>query len=78
MFNKILETLLFGIDFIIRHMMNLMIILNIINISIQVNFEYLKIILVSVILTIFVHTEWELFEISWCFSIWLESLAILP
>jgi len=30
------------------------------------------------VLTAIVHTELEIFELSWSFSIWLEALAIIP
>ena len=30
------------------------------------------------ILTLLIHTKFQLFELSWSFSIWLEALAILP
>ena len=33
---------------------------------------------VALILTLLVHTEFTLFEISWSFSIWLEAIAIIP
>ncbi|EGR28899.1 hypothetical protein IMG5_166930 [Ichthyophthirius multifiliis] len=32
----------------------------------------------AALLTLFIHTEFSLFELSWSYSIWLESLAIIP
>lgn len=32
----------------------------------------------ALILTILIHTAITPFELSWSYSIWLESLAILP
>jgi len=32
----------------------------------------------AAILTLLIHTKFELFEMSWSFSIWLEALSILP
>lgn len=40
--------------------------------------HFMYILPIAAILTLVIHTKFEPFEMSWTFSIWLESLAILP
>ena len=41
-------------------------------------FPHVFLIPISIVLTIIFHTEWDWWELIWCFSLWLESLAIFP
>ena len=40
------------------------------------NFKYFN--LVAAIMTIIIHTDFKLFDLSWSYSIWLEAFAIYP
>ena len=43
------------------------------------DFQHLKFIYpLAAILTVFLHTEFSAFEMVWSYSIWLESVAIIP
>ena len=43
------------------------------------DFEHYKYLLpLAGILTILIHTSWEVFEMTWSYSIWLEAFAIMP
>ncbi len=42
------------------------------------DFPHIYLIPVSLVLTLLIHSEWDWWELIWCFSLWLESLAIFP
>lgn len=43
------------------------------------DFQHLKFIYpAAAVLTVLIHTEFTKFEMVWSYSIWLESMAIIP
>jgi hypothetical protein len=44
----------------------------------QVIIKFSLLLLGALLLALIIHTDFQVFEMSWSFSIWLEALAILP
>jgi hypothetical protein len=51
---------------------------HILNLYTQVLINFSLLLLGALLLALIIHTDFQVFEMSWSFSIWLEALAILP
>ncbi len=74
-----MKVLFIGVTIFIIYLMNFKKpICNTYNRKTEDNFPHYWLIPVALVLTLIGHSEWDWWELIWCFSLWLESLAIFP
>ena len=76
-YNTLMKVLFIGVTIFILYLMRFKApICNTYNREKEDDFPHVYLIPVSLVLTLLIHSEWDWWELVWCFSLWLESLAI--
>ncbi len=77
-YNTIMKILFIGVTLFIIYVMRLKKpTCNTYNRATEDDFPHLYLIPFALVLTLLIHSEWDWWELLWCFSLWLESVAIL-
>ena len=78
-YNTLMKVLFIGVTIFILYLMRFKApTCNTYNREKEDDFPHIYLIPVSLVLTLLIHSEWDWWELIWCFSLWLESLAIFP
>lgn len=78
-YNTLMKVLFIGVTIFIIYLMRFKKpTCNTYNRQTEDDFPHYWLIPISLVLTLFIHSEWDWWELIWSFSLWLESLAIFP
>ncbi len=78
-YNTLMKILFIGVTIYILYLMHISVPLkNTYNRKTEDIFPHVYLIPFALIMTIFIHSNWDWWEFTWSFSLWLESVAIFP
>lgn len=78
-YNTLMKVLFIGVTIFIIYLMRLKKpICNTYNRATEDDFPHIYLVPVALVFTLLIHSEWDWWELVWCFSLWLESVAIFP